>query len=266
MSPSKTQIFNKAMSSTIAPFLQETGFTGEYPDFIRKQDRRIDAVSFVSNRAGDLGVEIAQVLPDGSVPGQPGSMDIIKASWVHDFLKHRIGSVPWGHDGFLSTGWLDTRGKSPDFLPQLAQQITEGLRREAYPWFDAEPVLQYQDIIRSAVPVLKEWGFTGAFPDFQRHFQDRIDLLGFFLDKRGLFAIEVAQVRPDGSEGIGRPPYGYCKPEHMRFYNVSPRLRKRLKDQWVTALFSRKQTPAERALDMIRREAEPWFKSCPVLR
>ena len=266
MAQSKTQIMNKALMQTIAPFLHEKGFTGEYPNYIRELDNRIDAVSFVLNRASNLSIEIAQVLPDGSVPGQSQLMDIIKASWVHYSLKHRLGSVPWGHEGFLATGWLDTQRMAPDRFPSLSQEAIELIQQEAEPWFAAEPVLQYLDLVQFAIPKLAELGFSGAFPDFQRRLPERIDMLGFFLDKRGQFAIEIAQVRPDGSEGIGKPPYGHCKPDQMRFYNVSPRLRRRLKGSLLKVFFHKGSSPTETALAMINGEAEPWFRNCPALR
>jgi len=265
MAVSKTQRMKKALSEKITPLLQQSGFTGEYPDYLRQLDKRVDAISFVLNRAGDISIEIAQVLPDGSVPGQPGSMSKIKASWTHYSLKHRLGSVPWGHDGFIASGWLKTERMSPDVFPRLTEQIIDMIKKEAYPWFSVEPVFQYLDIVQNAIPTLLKMGFEGAFPDFQRRLQNRIDMLGFFIDKSGYFSIEIAQVRPDGSEGFGKPPYPFSKPEHMKYYNVSHRLRKRLKGFLILS-FPKKISPAERALAMIQKEAEPWFKSCPVLK
>lgn len=258
MAQSKWQQLTKALAAQVEPILQELGFVGEFPKYTRQLGDRLDIVWFLGDRAGNIGIEIKQLLPDGTWPLQPEHGPAHKDK-VAGILAHKLGSIPeWGWLHRSTQGWIKTGHKDPALFPAVAAECITRLLNEAEPWFAARPVHQCQELIHQVMPALRERGFTvGDFPEVRRLLRDRIDLIGFYFSERGRLVIEVAQVLPDGSGG----------------YNGSPRLRRRLRETGsaVIDLFSRvglagDRPPAERALAMIRKEAEPWFRSRPVYR
>jgi len=119
------------------------------------------------------------------------------------------------------------------------------------------------------VPVLRQRGFEGSFPDFRRLTPQAVDLISFHFARHELaFAAEVAS-GPPGGVTVGQL---VVAPDKMTVWNVPPEKRFRLgpdsPDQWFRfrRTFPFLGDPHQRAsralLPYLDSQAELWWKQC----
>jgi len=114
--------------------------------------------------------------------------------------------------------------------------------------------------MKTAVPALRERGFTGAFPHFRRRRLKSLELLSFQFDKWGSgdFVVEIAKCPGDGfTTSWGE----FIPPSKVNVPYLHPRLRLGAKgedsDHWFK--FRRLSAECAKIVQLIDTQAEQWW-------
>lgn len=111
-----------------------------------------------------------------------------------------------------------------------------------------------------AVPVLRELGFKGSFPNFRRNCANQVDLLTFqFSMAGGQFVIEIGKFPSAGYELYGK----LIPPADVKMRHLLRRLRLGAKDEssdhWFNYDAGKYADVANAVVPLIRGQAEQWW-------
>lgn len=129
------------------------------------------------------------------------------------------------------------------------------------------------------VPMLREKGFAGSFPHFQRRQQDRIDFLNIqFAREGGRFCLNIGQTGPEGLKDPAWPELKLSETDIGHLHHRSRVHHGFLMKQWFD-FGPRSYDPpkpekpasfyedlASAALQAFEKDGERWFAKSPALK